>query len=494
MILSIRHRFLRCFVLLATGFALVSLAPAQIVVTRTFRSNLVIPDSGEVADVRSFDIGGGTIANTQVDVGLSGVGGLPMFNGDYYITLSHDSASAVLLNRAGVSGSNPFGYSDNGFAVTFADSGSDIHFYRNSLGGAPAGGVLTGTWAPDGRLIDPATINGTEARTATLSAFNGLNASGEWRLFISDAGVGSAAQLDYWRLRMTITADGVSQLNLADSQLSAPSATSLSNPIYITGASSVTGASNLTLTGALTGTGSLTKEDSGYLILAAPGALVGGVTVAGGTLGLPSGFGGSGGNLTVAAGANVIASGSIMRDVMLQGTLTGPAVGSGQALILSGTVTGAGNYIGNIAMTGNFSPGNSPAVVSFVGNLSLGALTTMEIGGLTPGTGGYDQLQVSGTLNFGGTLAVSLINGFTPSAGQTFLLFDAGTYTGAFSDYQLASLPGGLQWDTTALQSAGTLSVSAIPEPATIALLSGAAVLAFALYRRRRPAAQNQRS
>jgi hypothetical protein len=43
----------------------------------------------------------------------------------------------------------------------------------------------------------------------------------------------------------------------------------------------------------------------------------------------------------------------------------------------------------------------------------------------TPG-GGYDQIQASGTLSLGGTLAVSLINGFTPVAGNSFDILEWG--------------------------------------------------------------------
>jgi hypothetical protein len=470
-----------------TALILAPLAHAQIVVTRTFTPALLVPDSGEVVDARTFDVGGGAISNLEVDVVLSGASGQSMFNGDYYVTLGHASASAVLLNRSGVTGSNPYGYSDNGIAVTFADYAAygDIHAYRTTLGGAPAGGVLTGTWAPDGRLVDPANVNGTEARTNTLSAFNGAAPSGEWRLFISDEGAGGAAQLDLWRLRMTVTPDGVSQLNLSDAQLTAGSTASIANPIAISGINRITGSANVTLSGALTGTGTLTKEDAGHLILIQPGAFTGNVAVTGGTLELPAGLAGMGGNLTIAAGSSLIASGSITRDVILQGTTTGPAVGSGQALTFSGTVAGAGNYFGNIVMAGDFSPGNSPAIVSVTGNLSLGASTTMEIGGLTAGIGGYDQLLVSGTLNFGGTLIVSVINNFSPSAGQSFQLFNASAYTSSFSDYQLASLSGALQWNTANLASTGVISVSAIPEPATVAFWFGAVVLALSAYRRR---------
>jgi hypothetical protein len=55
----------------------------------------------------------------------------------------------------------------------------------------------------------------------------------------------------------------------------------------------------------------------------------------------------------------------------------------------------------------------------------------MEIGGLQAGTQS-DQLQISGTATLGGTLNVSVINGFTPAAGNTFPLVTCRTRTGTF--------------------------------------------------------------
>ena len=103
----------------------------------------------------------------------------------------------------------------------------------------------------------------------------------------------------------------------------------------------------------------------------------------------------------------------------------------------------------------------------------------MEIGGLTPGSQ-HDQLDIGGVLALNGTLDVDLINGFNPSYGNVFTLFD-GTTTGTFSAFSLPALGGGLAWDTSDLYSLGNLKI--IPEPSVscLALLS-----AFGLLARRR--------
>jgi hypothetical protein len=124
-------------------------------------------------------------------------------------------------------------------------------------------------------------------------------------------------------------------------------------------------------------------------------------------------------------------------------------------------VTGAGpfNGGGDKFFEGSFSPGTSPAAVALSGDVSFGADSTLviELGGILPGSE-HDQVQVDGELSLGGTLEVSLIDGFAPSAGQSFDVLDWTTLSGAFSSISLPALAG-LAWDTSALYETGALSV-----------------------------------
>ena len=128
-------------------------------------------------------------------------------------------------------------------------------------------------------------------------------------------------------------------------------------------------------------------------------------------------------------------------------------------ITLSGYVKGVGTF-DNVNFTGTFSPGLSPTILS-VGNTALSPTSTliMELGGSAAGIG-YDQLQSSGALVFDGTLRVSLINGFTPTAGQSFNLFDWISQNGTFDTLDLPALAG-LAWNTSALYTSGMLSVAA---------------------------------
>ena len=86
------------------------------------------------------------------------------------------------------------------------------------------------------------------------------------------------------------------------------------------------------------------------------------------------------------------------------------------------------------ALDGGSSPGNSPASVTFQGDMVLGAANdlTMELGGTALGTG-YDHLSVLGTASLNGRLAVAYYGGFSASLGESFDLFDLSSSSGTFS-------------------------------------------------------------
>ena len=104
----------------------------------------------------------------------------------------------------GKSTSNPIGYEDDAFDVTFSDdlSGSDIHLYQAEQSTVP-GDRVTGTWQPDGRDVDPMTVLDSDPRTAFLSVFNGKNPTGDWTLFVADMSTGAFYIVDTWSLRLT---------------------------------------------------------------------------------------------------------------------------------------------------------------------------------------------------------------------------------------------------------------------------------------------------
>jgi hypothetical protein len=107
------------------------------------------------------------------------------------------------------------------------------------------------------------------------------------------------------------------------------------------------------------------------------------------------------------------------------------------------------------------------------------------LGGTTPAEQ-YDRLSVAGKLTLDGTLSVELIDGFEPLVGDRFDIISAGSLRGAFDDVALPALTGDLFWEMDSGGDRVTLSVQAVPEPGSLALLALGALGIAARARRRR--------
>jgi hypothetical protein len=153
--------------------------------------------------------------------------------------------------------------------------------------------------------------------------------------------------------------------------------------------------------------------------------------------------------------ANVQASYSV-----INGTVQGTS--ALQPITLSGWIKGDGTF-NNVTFIGTHDPGFSPTLLN-VGNVTYASTASldMELGGTTRGTQ-YDAIVSTGNLKFGGSLLVSLLNGFAPAVGNSFDLFDWSTLSGTFANIQLPKLAGGLTWNTSQLYTTGTLSVGGVP-------------------------------
>ena len=118
----------------------------------------------------------------------------------------------------------------------------------------------------------------------------------------------------------------------------------------------------------------------------------------------------------------------------------------------------------------SFNPGTGSAAV-LLENFALAStnILALEIGGLAAGTQ-YDRLDFTGSAMLGGTLAVTLINGFTPAEGNSFLLINGGTVAGAFDSFSLPNLNPPLAWRY--LQTTNSANLVVVPEPSLSLLLS----------------------
>ena len=104
----------------------------------------------------------------------------------------------------------------------------------------------------------------------------------------------------------------------------------------------------------------------------------------------------------------------------------------------SGVINGMGtlNVLGTLfTNAGQINPGGSglPGILNITGAYSqtVTGVLNIELGGLSPAQ--FDRLAITGSATLDGTLNASLINGFTPSANDSFQVMTYGSRTGAFA-------------------------------------------------------------
>jgi hypothetical protein len=140
---------------------------------------------------------------------------------------------------------------------------------------------------------------------------------------------------------------------------------------------------------------------------------------------------------------------------------------SGTMNIQSGTLEGTGALGASVNNSaGTLAPGASAGQLTETGSYTQGgsAAYTVEIGGLVAGTD-YDQIAISGAASLNGTLGIALINGFTPSLGQTFQIMTFGSRSGDFSAMTGQLLGGGLMFQRNVGATSVVLEVVQQPTP-----------------------------
>jgi len=270
------------------------------------------------------------------------------------------------------------------------------------------------------------------------------------------------------------------------------------------------GNGNVSVTGPIqSGTGGGTvnviKSGAGILTLASTGNnLTGSLTISNGTLQLGNGI--SDGTLGAATVANnsaislnvigaitlpnaISGTGSFTENgagtVTLSGTdtYTGPtrvnagtllvngSLGASTVTVAGGTLGGNGTIAGPVTVQSGatLAPGsNSIGALTINNSLTLGGTTLIE---LNRDTGTNDIIRGVSSVTYGGTLTVTNLAG-TLAPGDSFRIFYATTFSGAFATFNLPALGVGLDWNTDALTN-GVLSVvaTALPQFGTITQL-----------------------
>ena len=147
------------------------------------------------------------------------------------------------------------------------------------------------------------------------------------------------------------------------------------------------------------------------------------------------------------------------------GTLLVTGQGVSAAIVATGATLGGNGVIGsNVTVNagGTLAPGNiGVGTLTVGGNVSLAGTTTVDV----DKTSGLNDLVeatnvTATTITYGGTLNVAATNG-SLTAGDTFKLFDATNYVGAFTTIN----PANVVWDTSSLNANGTLKVVSVTPP-----------------------------
>jgi hypothetical protein len=113
--------------------------------------------------------------------------------------------------------------------------------------------------------------------------------------------------------------------------------------------------------------------------------------------------------------------------------------------INGGNLSGSGTIAGALTSAAAVNPGGPGAsgtlTVTGTYTQTSGGTLNIELGGT--GAGQFDQLNVSGSTMLNGILHVSLINGFTPAAGDSLRVLTFGARSGDFASFQGLDLGNG---------------------------------------------------
>ena len=197
--------------------------------------------------------------------------------------------------------------------------------------------------------------------------------------------------------------------------------------------------------------GGLTKVGGSTLTLTNVSTYAGRTTISAGTLLLS-------GNGSIANSTSIMVGSGAGFNVS--------SVSGGYTLDATQTLLGNGTVTGTVTVNGTVAPGASAASIgtlTFNSAPVLNGNLLMKISRTNAQTADKITLT-SGTLRFGGTLLVTNLAGAL-AAGDSFKLFSAGSYSGAFASLSPATPGQGLVWNTNTLAVDGTLLVAAAAPP-----------------------------
>ncbi len=151
-----------------------------------------------------------------------------------------------------------------------------------------------------------------------------------------------------------------------------------------------------------------------------------------------------------------------------------------------GTLAGNGTINGNVTNNGTVSPGDAPGTLTVASytQASNGRLL-IDIAGASNGQ--FSVLDVLGNANLNGFLQPVLLNGFTPTIGESFTFLDYASVTGAFSGIQNQVFDNGMErWVVTYQGTDAVLTATKnVPDQGSTLLLLTLSLLGLVTYRQK---------
>lgn len=157
------------------------------------------------------------------------------------------------------------------------------------------------------------------------------------------------------------------------------------------------------------------------------------------------------------SGSTVLAGGAISRSgvstpLQINGGSFGLSAGTA-----AGTVSGSVTLNGASAVTVPRAGAAGTLTITGAYTQTAGVLD-IELGGIQPGVG-HDVLVV-GTAQLGGTLRLTLIDGFVPNVGQQFTVLTGGSLSGTFGNVSLINFPANLSANVSYSATAVTVTIT----------------------------------